>query len=255
MFSLYVCMYAVCMYDWFLLMVLCIMGSWNSVMDVLCIRTYMCGCNANTSWRQVCVYCTHDTQSPWACERSTHMHVYTFMCNACTYIIYTTSVCGQALMWFHLVLRNSRGNFHTGCCTLDQWRKLVQMAVGLISLVSWLLLSSSSAEAVNRYEEGGEDFFWNSGKDAQLRYVRGEVQLDYMCRWRLLCFSWHTRELPNVAIAIQTERGLKIAVNRPEWAQPPDDWLQSLGSLVLDLFHPILVQYKCTVCTSPCVLQ
>ena len=75
------------------------------------------------------------------------------------------------------------------------------MAVGLISLVSWLLLSSSSAEAVNRYEEGGEDFFWNSDKDVHLRYVRGEVQLDYMCRWRLLCFSWHTRELPNVAIA------------------------------------------------------
>ena len=68
------------------------------------------------------------------------------------------------------------------------------MAVGLISLVSWLLLSSSSAEAVNRYEEGGENFFWNSGKDAQLRYVRGEVQLVYStCADGGFCLSVSTQ--------------------------------------------------------------
>lgn len=63
----------------------------------------------------------------------------------------------------------------------------MKLTSGLISVAYWLLLSSELAEAISRYQEGG-DSFWTSGKETHPRAVRGEAQQVYTIE--ALPFSW-----------------------------------------------------------------
>ena len=80
---MYVCM--------ILLMVLCIMGNWNSVMDVLCIRT--CVVAMPLQAESKCVYTVHMTLSHLGLVSDRRTCMYALLCVMHAHTLYIPQVC------------------------------------------------------------------------------------------------------------------------------------------------------------------